>query len=229
MVRPAFNGGTQVMVQFRGDVSEGAINYGFVRFDSSGKVIDTLRPRPSPGEFASAPERHRRFNPRVLLDGSVILNAIDRVAILVQPAAASAKLVLAELNMPRVRYLAKEREELLAEMQKHVLFDDDGSRHEPTLPEFKPVWGDAFVGGADRVWLRRSVEGIAGPFKTEPNGFKHTMRSLVVFDAFQSDGTLLGEVSFPDEFRALAFVADFAWGWMHGPDDEVYLVKYRVR
>lgn len=95
--------------------------------------------------------------------------------------------------------------------------DPDWRWNGPPIPVFKPPFNQVYIGRQGRIWTQ-----VSTPTREEPNpnhdpsnpGSPATiMVGETLFDVFESDGTYLGQVSPPDDFRTLvtAFDGDDVW------------------
>ena len=234
MVRSGARGDLFVVASFvapgRAELGTAFANLGFIHLDSTGQVLDSIRPPTFANGFTSGIE------PNILPDGRMVLISSDRAAVLIAPSRSVGHGLIAELAMPRVAYASDERKEI--EAGRAMLLNSPGrsgatdahpTSSRPPVPEFKPSIAGIKLDGKNRIWLQRSVASTKGEATTSPSGATYLYHAPVVFDAFQPDGTFLGEVAFPTGVRIMAFSGDIAWGWLTGSDDEIYLVKYKLR
>lgn len=102
----------------------------------------------------------------------------------------------------------------------------------PTIGERKPFAKDLDADLDGRIWVQRRTPSERVAPKTVPTGdgkpsLTVSFREPLVYDAFRTDGTYLGEVTFPKGAEVYAFSGDLAWGTVI-TDDEVYLVQWRL-
>ena len=98
------------------------------------------------------------------------------------------------------------------------------------LPSEMPPFRGLAAGSDGRVWVRRNVEPMAVEVDAPQGGPPPVgWTQPFVCDVFESDGTYLGEVRFPDRFEPHLFGAGHVWGVRRGDLDEEYVVRLELR
>ena len=93
----------------------------------------------------------------------------------------------------------------------------------PPIPETKPVFKRLHSGRDGRIWVELSSElkDVSNP----------SLGERVRFDVFEPDGTYLGDVNAPADFRASinpVFDGDYVWAVTRGELDVERVVRYRI-
>ena len=101
--------------------------------------------------------------------------------------------------------------------------DPDWEWNGPPIPETKPVFKRLHSGRDGRIWVELSSElrDTADP----------SLGEKVRFDVFEPDGTYLGAVNAPADFRASinpVFDGDYVWAVTRGELDVQRVVRYRI-
>ncbi len=197
---------------------------GYFRIDTLGRIVDTIRI-----PTALAKDGDDPFRVTILAGGQLVLAASDRFAFSVASGQGQHGTIVSSRDLQPIRYSANERRQVDSvrrEITKQggMREGNGGPAKFPELPEFKQPYSLVKVDPDGRIWFQRSVA---------DDGSRSGANTLnpTVFNAFQPDGTFLGEVAFPGRPSALflSFAGDFAWAKVTGEDEEVYLVKYRIR
>jgi hypothetical protein len=95
-----------------------------------------------------------------------------------------------------------------------------------TMPPFREIE----VGSDGRIWVRRNTHPIQIPVPENPDGAPGVgWEQPFVYDVFEADGTLLGELRFPERFEPHLFRAGYVWGVRRGEFDEQYVVRVVIR
>ena len=89
----------------------------------------------------------------------------------------------------------------------------------PPIPAHKPFFTGVHVGRDGRIWVRLSTEGRRVENENhdpdDPGSEPVSWEEATRFDVFEADGTYLGAVVAPDDFRSPpepVFDGDFVWG-----------------
>jgi hypothetical protein len=96
------------------------------------------------------------------------------------------------------------------------------------------VFGQIQVGADGRVWVRTSQPSERLPpdpdARPDAQGRPPLDRWVqpMVYDVFESDGTFLGTVHFPDRFQPVVFRGDTVWGLLRDDLDVQYVTRMRV-
>jgi hypothetical protein len=105
--------------------------------------------------------------------------------------------------------------------------------YNPPEGEWVPAEMPAFRGletGTDgRIWVRRNTEPVR--IEVEPSANGQPPTSWVqpfLYDVFETDGTYLGEVRFPDDFEPHLFGPEYVWGVSEGDFGEHYVVRLGI-
>ena len=101
------------------------------------------------------------------------------------------------------------------------------------VPETKPAYRGFYPGEDGTIWVHRHVASIPIDPTPPPEGNPNPPPPISyaepnTFDAFEADGTYLGEVALPRGTRILVFTRDVLWGVRSGEFDEQYVVRLRV-
>ena len=105
----------------------------------------------------------------------------------------------------------------------------------PPIPEHKPFFTGVHVGRDGRIWVRLSTEGRRVENENhdpdDPGSEPVSREEATRFDVFEADGTYLGAVAAPDDFRSPpepVFDGDFVWAVTRGELDVERVVRYRI-
>ena len=211
---------------------------GYVHFDTTGRVLDTIL---SPHLWFTV-DPATDYEPNeywtVLSDGRVLGMRTDHLGFLLKPLQSTGLLLRAEVVAEPPRFDPVERREL----QAFEDYWDSGAGREgdephprPIVPEIKPNFTRFHIDIDGRIWLRRNVRSVSSPPHTPIPGPRNkppppmlTFADPVVWSAFDPDGTYLGDIRFPLGTRVLGFTRDIAWGVVKDQDDQESLVKFKM-
>ena len=105
----------------------------------------------------------------------------------------------------------------------------------PPIPEHKPFFTGVHVGRDGRIWVRLSTEGRRVENEDhdpdDPGSEPVSWEEATRFDVFEADGTYLGAVVAPDDFRSPpepVFDGDFVWAVTRDELDVERVVRYRI-
>ena len=101
--------------------------------------------------------------------------------------------------------------------------DPDWEWNGPPIPETKPVFRTLHSGKDGRIWVELSPE--------LRSASDLSLGEKVRFDVFEPDGTYLGAVNAPADFRAAinpVFDGDYVWAVTRGELDVQRVVRYRI-
>lgn len=105
----------------------------------------------------------------------------------------------------------------------------------PPIPDEKPPFRDLFVGRDGRIWVQVSAPGVQREDPdydpSDPDDVADEWREPVAFDVFEEDGTYLGQVNAPDDFRTYptpVFDGDLVWATTQDELGVVRVVRYRI-
>ena len=101
--------------------------------------------------------------------------------------------------------------------------DPDWEWNGPPIPETKPVFRTLHSGKDGRIWVELSPE-----IRSESD---LSLGERIRFDVFEPDGTYLGAVNAPGDFRASinpVFDGDYVWAVTRGGFDVERVVRYRI-
>lgn len=138
-----------------------------------------------------------------------------------------------------VPVLPEEAEERERRIRKRYQRQYPGWRwNGPSIPGFKAAFNDVFVGEDGRIWVEvpgtayEAVSRAAAREAEERSGRPQIRyREPSLFDVFEPDGTFLGHVEAPREFRtdpAPIFLHDQIWAVAQDEFDVMYVVRYRI-
>ena len=206
-----------------------------VRLDTTGRVIDTLRPLSwMPGDTIPGIRVGPRQHWYPLRDGRAVIGRQDRLAVLITDARGERPPVLAEL--PSIEISLSSEAIAEREAQARQLPPSAGAVERVMRPA-----GYIMIDADERIWLQKMHAPYKGPARCSAYGgapakdqpapciAKSTTYyrwSHVVFDTI---GQFLGEVRFPDGTHYTAAVRDFAWGLSESEDGELLLTRFRIR
>jgi len=247
-VDTAGNTYTPILLAVDVDVTEWKM--GLARFGPDGTHTDTL-PAPTWSEFKPLQLVARReqststtnvpFGPRTASTFSPLgyfvggLSTDYRID-LYRP---GARVLRIERMWTPVRVLDEEKAE-----QEHRIIEnfkrEFGSWHwnGPPIPDTKPPFRDVIVGQDGRIWVQLSQPGY--PYRSEAEAQEEERisnrpqlryREHAVFDVFEPDGTYLGAVRAPDEFRTSpepVLRGDYVWVVTRDDLDVPRVVRYRI-
>jgi len=180
--------------------------------DAEGLVIDTIPPPlMADGEQASRFEIHPF--------GALVVGSSDVYGFEIR--SPDGTLVKVRMPFQPVRYTEAELARLRAAMRPIVAADGG---QEPDLPAVKPAFLEFFFGPQGRIWVRRPISPSSG---TQANPDPRYEPS--VFDAFDPDGSYLGEIDFPENGWPVAFSDTHVYVIEKGEYDEQYVVRYRLQ
>jgi hypothetical protein len=205
----------------------------FARVDSRGNVVgeiedDGLWTPPGPPQFGVVRESRDPMP-----DGGVVHFASEKAGFLVTRHAQKLAPLVAELDIPPVPYLARERKGIqdVAEWRARM-FPPEDQRPAPRLPDFKPLGKG--VGGRDlddRVWvgLSTTAQRVPPRMVAQINSDSITVSYWEPreYAVFRSTGEYLGIVSFPIEVITWALpIGDTVWVALAAEDGAHVLVRF---
>lgn len=105
----------------------------------------------------------------------------------------------------------------------------------PRIPVDKPPFRALYIGRDGRIWVLLHMPGIERDDPnydpTNPDAIENRWHEPLGFDVFEQDGTYLGSVVPPDEFRISptpVFDGDFAWSVTRDELGVERVVRYRL-
>ena len=117
-----------------------------------------------------------------------------------------------------------ERDHYRDKLTEELLYmDPDWSWNGPPIPETKPVFKRLQSGKDGRIWVELSTELRSA---SDPS-----LGERVRYDVFEPDGTYLGAVNAPADFRASVnpvFDGDYVWAVTRDELDVQRVVRYRI-
>lgn len=97
------------------------------------------------------------------------------------------------------------------------------------LPSTMPPFRGITVARDGRIWVRRNTHPIEVPVEARPGGPPPVgFAQPYLYDVFETDGTYLGEVRFPQGFEPYLFEEGYVWGVRRGALEEQYVVRLSV-
>lgn len=94
------------------------------------------------------------------------------------------------------------------------------------IPARMPPFRGLEVGSDGRIWVQRNTHPVQVPVEARPGGAPPVgWVQPFVYDVFETDGSYLGEIRFPDRFEPRVFGAGHVWGVRRGEFDEEYVVR----
>lgn len=97
------------------------------------------------------------------------------------------------------------------------------------IPSAMPPFSGIESGSDGRIWVRRNTHPVRIPVDQSPDGRPPVgWAQPFAYDVFESDGTFLGEVRFPELFEPHLFGPGYVWGVRRGNLDEEYVVRIRI-
>ena len=183
-------------------------------YDATGTYVETLgRPGEGPGEF------FRATAIAVLPDGRLLVREL-RGGREVAPIPVS----------------DAERSHHRDHLERSMRDNEPGWNWDgPPIPEHKPFFTGVHVGRDGRIWVRLSTEGRRVENENhdpdDPGSEPVSREEATRFDVFEADGTYLGAVAAPDDFRSPpepVFDGDFVWAVTRGELDVERVVRYRI-
>ncbi len=97
------------------------------------------------------------------------------------------------------------------------------------VPAEMPAFSALDAGTDGRIWVRRNAEPIR--VEVEPSSSGQPPSSWAqpfLYDVFETDGTFLGQVRFPDDFEPHLFGSGHVWGVREGDFGEHYVVRLAI-
>ena len=108
-------------------------------------------------------------------------------------------------------------------MDMMLWMDPDWEWNGPPIPETKPVFRSLHSGKDGRIWVELSPELRSA---VDPS-----LGERIRYDVFEPDGTYLGAVNAPEDFRASinpVFDGDYVWAVTRDELDVQRVVRYRI-
>jgi hypothetical protein len=201
---------------------------GYIHIDTTGRVLDTVRYVPNVSTDATG-----ALGGVILSDGRLLSTSGTQLRFVMSSGKAGEPVVVSALDLPLVSYSTRERQTRDSLRKARAAAGSAGGASNgersimaipPELPEHKPPFSFVVTDGEERLWLVRSMLDTfprVGPGKGWP----------LVMAVFRADGAFQGEVWFPPETQpyAMSIWGNSAWAIVTGADDDVYLVKYRIK
>ncbi len=212
---------------------------GFVKMSGTGTVLDTVRKPAGP----TLPERSTLWDPTfhwtIMPDGRMLTTRTDQPRIMIH--GPGSRTLIIERTVAVVRFEPGERKERQAfEDYNLATLGPNVSGPKPVVPATKPYAREITFDLNGRLWVQRFTPAERIPprpaFSKPPDNPNVpskpiptvSFREPIVYDAFRTDGTYLGEVAFPAGARVMAFSGDKAWGMVTNDDGEPFLVQWKL-
>jgi hypothetical protein len=211
----------------RGASDEEPSTYGFVRLDSTGRLVDSLMPPRWPviiSQTAYHPRAHVVMHPH----GYMVAGISTRYAVDLLRNAHSVLRIERRDRSP-IPVPAAEKAAFIAQsMAEYGKPDVNGA-----LPDVKAAFRDLAVGDDGRIWVHLfvpSVERTSPEDSTVPIGARPPRwhEPNEAWDVFESDGTYLGRVQSPPGAELVTMRGDRVWGTAVNQNGETYVVRWRI-
>lgn len=220
---------------------------GVIRYDATGKVLDSLPypvwREPPPSLIARSPDgrgmtaySYRYWPENVVTNGGVggFVSGPGDPYVFYLTHRSGAKPVRVERDVTPVPVSETERAEFRAFVQHGLRrIDPNWSWSVADIPATKPAYEGIQVASDGRIWVDVSTPGIPIPEAelppVQPGGFpRYTTRTPAVYDVFTSDGQLLGRVALPRRTSFYDAKGNDVYGVRRDSLDVQYVTRFRI-
>ena len=246
---------TLILDRSRGTISR---SFGWTRFDSSGKLRDTLMVPASPSEAVLSAERGGSSMTFNVPFAPVFYSELSPHGYLVTGLSSRVALDLHEPNKPLASVrrdvtlkpvTSRERDSARADVtEKFHKSYPDWSWNGPDIPRSKAAYVGFNVASDGRIWvaLERgprhedpdatgpgggggvSMSAGRGPGRGTGAGWSCPMNGWALHDVYEPSGRYLGQVKIADKVEPIVMRGDFVWAATCNEDDVPQVVRYRI-
>jgi hypothetical protein len=194
---------------------DGGDTYGYVRVDSAGKILDSLR-------HPSWPIVNQLYAPRVYTAihpaGYLVSGISSTYAIYLFPQGKSA-IRIERASAGSVDFTSEEKIELA----------DDNRASRTSIAANKPPFQNIAVSTDGRILVHVPIPSTKRPgSKTKADPRPLWREPYEAWDAFEADGTYLGQLSLPPDARLEMMQGGKVWGTVLDKDGAMYVVRWRI-
>jgi hypothetical protein len=223
--------------------------YGLARWNADGELLDTLptptwdfeKPRVTAQREGSSSSTNVPFSPTTTFSFSPFGYMVGALSTdyRIDLFRGDGTVLRIERDWDPVPVLAGEREEQERRISENFRRQYPGWRwNGPAIPDTKPPFTDIFTGDDGRIWVQLSQTGVptmseAEAREEEDRSGRPVMRyrAPVVYDVYEPDGSYLGVVQTPSEFRTSpepVARGDYLWGVVRDELDVPSIVRFRI-